>query len=213
MDNVAGYGFRFVKARQGDHQIVEEGIVAAAQSFDVNGGAQNVALRVGDPVIRLAGGGFNLCDGAEGAGGALAPYGIVVGIKQYWNGTRLVTGNSLPSDTAYGTNLERQTKILVTPVQTAYWEVDVDDIVTATTKAAYQAFQGENADHRLQGASGEAYASPRLDISGHNTTATLIWRIVEVSKTLENRDFAGAFVKLIVVSNVYQQPEVNATGV
>jgi hypothetical protein len=101
-------------------------------------------------------------------------------------------------------------------VNQAIWEIDCDDAVTATTEAAYQLTGGANADHRLHGAAGaaaESGAKPRLDISTVNTTNTLIWRIIGISPTQNNRDYSGNYVKLLVVANLAQDPFQNATGI
>lgn len=214
-DNVARYGFRWVRGLDGGKPmpVVEEHTVATAASFDVNGGAQNVLLRKGDPVIQLADGSMDLCDGAEGAGGALVPYGICVGIKQYYDGSRLrVSPEYLPSDIAWGTLRERRSAIFVMPISAGVWEIDADDAVTATTEAAYEALVGSNIDFRLSGLVNELYANPRGDISTTNTTNTLMLRIIAISKTVENSDFTGNFVKLHVIANRAQRPWSSATG-
>lgn len=217
MDNFNFYGFRFFKSRFGSAMpAFERGFAVTGQAFNVNGGIQNANLQPGDLVRKLASGGLTLCDGAEGAGGALPPLGVVMHIGPYFDGTRMKPSNQLPSNVAYGTILERQSTIWYLPVESAIWEVDCDDAVTATTEAAYQLTGGANADHRNAGAAGAAVetgAKPRLDISTVNTTNTLIWRILGISPTQNNRDYSGNFVKLLVQPNVWQAPEVNATGI
>lgn len=214
-DNTQRYGFRWSTAANGGRPMPspEEVIVASAESFDVNGGASNVAIGPGDVVRRKSTGGVGQCDGAEGGGGALSPAFIVVGIKPYWDGTKMVYNTVLPSDTTYGTVLERQTKLLVVPVEAGNWEIDCDDAATATTEAAYQAFIGEYCDHRHDVTSTNTRFYPRLDISTHNTTSTLLWRIVGISKTLENQDYSGNYVKLIVYPNVIQNKTAGLTGI
>lgn len=209
MDNTPLYGIRWAREwNSSDTPPVVPRFVATAAAFNINNGAQGVGLGAGDPVISLSTGGVTLCDGSEGAGGALAVFGIVAGVKPYWNATkaRMDFGEVLPSGTAWGTILERQSWVLVTPAEAGWWEIDVDDATTATTEAAYQAFVGENADHILSAAVGGTRALPKLDISSHATTATLIWRIEGVSKSMYNRDFAGANTKLIVRINRAQAP-------
>lgn len=216
MDNAVKYGFRWSNANGGRNmpQPLEE-LVVTSQAFAVNGGAAAPGLGIGDPVIRLSTGGVTLADGTEGAGGAVNIYAVVVGVKPYYDATfgRMTPSNVLPSAVAYGTNLERQSKVLVVPVGWGLWDVDVDDATTATTLAAYQLFIGENADHILTGVSGQVRAFPKLDISGHGTSNALHWRIVRVSPTQENQDFSGANVKLTVAANVAQGVPYTATGV
>lgn len=214
-DNRQEYGFRWSVAANGGRPMPApmEMIVPTLTSFDVNGGASNVALGPGDPVILLSTGGVDLCDGAEGAGGALAPYGIVVGVGPYWDGTKMVRGSTLPSDTAYGTILERQSKVYVVPIQAGIWELDCDDATTATTEAAYQAFIGENVNYIFDTTSTNTRATPRIDISTHNTTNTLVLNIVGISPTKNNQDFSGNYVKLLVRANVVQLVSAGVTGV
>ena len=90
------------------------------------------------------------------------------------------------------------------PVDAGIWEVDCDDASTITTEANWRSAVGNNVDHRLSGASGDLYATPRLDISTVNTTSTLIWNIVGLSPTVDNFDLAGNYVKLLVRANVCQ---------
>lgn len=216
-DNAARYGFRWVRGREGGKPmpVIEERICATGASFDVNGGAQNVSLRKGDPVILLSDGSVDLCDGNEGAGGALNLYGIFMGCKQYWNGTKLLMAQEyLPSDISWGTVWERRTIVYVAPFLAGVWEIDTDDTSASyDTEAEFHAFVGENADYKLWGASGELFANPRLDISTHATTSTLVLRIVDVSKTVENADYAGNYVKMHVEANLSGRPAFTATGV
>lgn len=215
-DNPIKYGFRWSLAHNGGRNMPqpEEMIVATSQAFNINGGAQGVALGPGDPVTRLSTGGANLCDGSEGAGGGVALYGICVGVLPYYDVTfgYMRPAGLLPSAVAYGTNLERQSKILVVRAEAGVWEVDCDENSTATTLAAFQAFMGENCDHVLTGVVGATRALPRLDISTH-ATATSQWRIVGISKTAENQDYSGNYVKLYVTVNESQGPYFTATGV
>lgn len=208
-DNRTQYGFRWAKALNGGKAMPspEKMIVATSESFDVSGGASNVELRVGDPVIKLATGGVTLCNGAENGATVVGAYGIVVGVGPYWDGSKMVWKRSLPSDVAWGTNLARQSTVYVVPITAGIWEIDCDDATTATTEAAYQALIGQNANFTLAGASGAAYATPRLDISTAATTATLTMRIVGISLTVMNQDFSGNYVKLLVRANLAQHPD------
>jgi hypothetical protein len=210
-DNRAGYGFRYAGARWGAPYMPLWLPVATSEAFNVTGGTSGVNLGSGDPVVRLSTGGVTLCAGAETT--AVPPYGIVVAVGPYWDGARMQPTDLLPSATAWGTNLERQSFVGVIPIEQAYWEIDCDDNTTATTLAAYQAFGGENCDIRLNGGvsgtlratnTSQPRAFPMLDISAHATTNSLKFRIVRVSDTRDNVDFAGNYVKMIV--------EVNITG-
>ena len=84
------------------------------------------------------------------------------------------------------------------PAAGNYFEIDCDDAATATTYAAYLALKGELCDHRLKSLSEtDGKVWPRLDISTH-ATASGQWKIEQISKSMNNVDFAGANVKLIV---------------
>ncbi len=215
-DNRQSYGWRWSTAANGGRPMPTpmEVIVASAESFDINGGASNVQIGPGDIVRSKNTGGVELCEGSEASGGTTeTPRYIVVGVKPYWDGTQMVIGNTLPSDTTYGTVLERQSKLLVVPVEAGVWEVDCDDAATATTLAAYQAFIGEHCDHVHSIVATNTRPYPRLDISGHATTSTLMWNIVGISPTMDNQDFSGNYVKLLVFPNVIQLKTAGLTGI
>jgi hypothetical protein len=106
----------------------------------------------------------------------------------------------------YSTNLERMSYVYVAPAFGSVWSIDVDDNTTAATEAAYLAFIGQNADHILVADTTNANrpkADPQLHITGHATTNTLHWRIIDYSQSV-GMDFSGKFVSLHV--------EVNITG-
>jgi hypothetical protein len=217
-DNRLGYGFRWSVGANGGRPEPSpiEMIVASAESFDVNGGAANVGLGAGDPVKLLSTGTVTLCDGSEGAGGALKPWGIVVGVGPYYDAAKgvMTYGNVLPSDTTWGTVQARRSTVLVVPVQAGIWEVDCDDTSIGTTEASYVAAAGLNVDHILCGASGETRAKPRLDASSAAAaTATLIWQILGISKTQHNTDFSGSYVKLLVRCNNPQFAPAGVAGI
>ena len=212
MDNPIAYGFRLERAPDGLSPLPAIG--ATAQSHDVYGGAANVILRPGDPVYQLSTGAVTLAAGSESSGGtATAPFGIVACVGPYYNSVtgRMELCEGLPSDVAWGTNLQLQSRFSYWPLDTTIWKIQADDKVTATTLAAYQALIGENCDHKLCGASGEKYAKPRLDISGHATTSTLVWRIVGVSPIYLN-DPAESYFELLVRANVIGAAPHDTTG-
>lgn len=212
MDNRRQYGFRPYRCRTGDTPPYERGLIVTAQSFDVNGGAANVQLRAGDPV-RETDTGFVLCDGSEGSGGCLAASHIVAGIGWQWDATLgfMTFKKGMSSDIAYGTNLSREGRIIVIPVESCVWEIDCDENDSYTTEATYRALGHSNVNHVLCGQTGERWANPRLDISTAATTNTLIWRIRGISPTRENRDFSGEYVKLLVEANLADRPAFGGT--
>jgi len=203
-DNAVRYGFRYVKSRYGGGNApIQEAWIATAASFDVNAGAQNVFLGEGDPIVQLSDGSVTLGVGSEGTDSTTL-LGIVQGIKQYYDtakGVMTAMGPGIPSDLAWGTNLARQSRVYFTPIESAIWAIQVDDAVTATTEAAYQAFIGENCRFVNTGTSGQLRAFPKLDISTHATTNTFPWKIIGVSQTAQNQDYSGQNVELYVISN------------
>lgn len=207
-DNRMCYGFRPNGRRWGSATYNPlPMIVATSEPFNVTGGTSAVGLGVGDPVTRLATGGVTLCAGAETT--PVVPYGIVCGIGPNWNAAlgQMQFTDVLASATAWGTNLDRQSVVYVLPIEGWYWEIDCNDADAATTKAAYQAFGGENCSFALYGgiaptSNPQNRAHPRLDIGSHATTNTLALRINRVSDTQDNVDFTGNYVKMIVEINI-----------
>jgi hypothetical protein len=213
MDNIPRYGFRPFGKRFEDLQV-DKLLIVSGQTFDVNGGASNISLRPGDLVYPIASGGWALAGGTEEANGAtVSASHVICGISWQWDATtgKMELKHGLADAVAYSTNLTRTSWVFGIPVEACQWSVDVDDAATATTEAGYRALINDNVDHHLCGESGDAYAYPRLDISGATTTNTLKWRIRGIDPTRENRDFAGAYVKLIVEANVVARPAFGGT--
>jgi hypothetical protein len=199
-DNIAIYGLRpFIGRYSSDAPIVEKFVATAYQAAP---GAVNVDLNIGDPVIRTTTGSV-----AIAVAGATNPvYGVIVGVPRVWDsGLGAVRpSDRVPGGTAW-TSIDRQTRVLVRLAQGTLWEVDVDDAVTATTLAAYQAFIGENVNLVYGASALTAKANPRVAIAGHATTNTFQCNIVDVSPSQMNQDFAGANVKLIVQFNLVDE--------
>lgn len=197
-DNVAKYGFRFFRSRSGSGTPTpEERFLASA--YQAAPGGTNVDINIGDPLTLVNDG--SLAIATAGSSGRISH--ICVGVKQYYDGTRMRSGDRVPGGQGvYGTNLERQTLIYALRTEDVIWEIDCNDATTATTLAAYQAFINENADIAYSASSSTKLANPRLAISTHNTTATLQCRIVGISPTVNNQDFSGNYVKLLVTINM-----------
>lgn len=222
-DNLSRYGFRYMGMTGGiGHAKPIKRFAASAANWDVTGGAQNIGLGAGDVVTLVNDGSITLCAGNETT--PVAPWGVIMSCNPYYDSTIGQAGamrysSVVPSDVTYGTNLSRQTSFMVMPfLPGQLWEVDVDDATTATTEAAYQAFISENVSFINAGVSGQTRAYPKLDISSHATTATLFFRIQGIAPTLDNVDFSGANVKLLVEANValnpvYQAAATGSTGV
>lgn len=200
-DNAVKYGFRLVRMRSGfAHASQEEAFCVSGQAFS-SGVLSNASLRPGDPIVRLASGGVTLAPGTDGTPGDIL--GVVVGVKQYYDTVRggvTQLGNAVPSGLAYGTNLDLQTKVYYIPAEAGVWAIQVNDAVTATTKAAYQLLVGTNANHVYTATTGLAL-TPKLNISTSAVTATLGWRIIGLGSDTNNVDYAGANVELYVTCN------------
>lgn len=205
-DNMQKYGFRWSTRFNGGPMPAPVRIpVATGQDFVVS--AANYSLGAGDVVLMESTGMLDISLATE------AVYGIVVGVEPYWDGSVMRPSNLLPSGVSYGTNLSRQSFLLVVPSHLGYWEVDCDDNTTATTLAAYQALVGDNADHAHSPNATTLRVHPRLDISDHKTGAAQ-WRIVNISGDVANKDFSGNYVKLIVAANETQWgPAYTSTGI
>lgn len=207
-NNTQLYGFRWAVGynRYSMPSSVER-FVASAANFTVSGFGTNLNLNVGDPVRIATDGSVTLSGGNENSQTSQPIWGVVIGFgsQGYFNGTRMVRSTFLPSGVTYGTSIDRQTRVLVAPISEGYWELDVDDNVTATTLLTYQALIGENVDHRLNAALSTApllSANPQINIASHNpATTTLSLRIENVSQNFSNLDFTGTNVKLIVSVN------------
>jgi hypothetical protein len=149
-------------------------------------------------------------DGLErAAAGDTVICGVMIGVKQYWDGTFRKRGRYLPASTSYDTDLTKQSLVEFIPVGGQVFEVDADDGTTATTEAAYLALINENCDHIVEsGTLNISYMA--LDVSTH-ITATAQWRIVGVSKRV-NQDFASSRVKLLVECNESAEPTYATAG-
>ena len=208
MDNVKRYGFRWSIAGNGGKSCPNPlyYTVASGQNDTNDGAGFSVDLNVGDPVKMVNDGGVSLALTTEEV------LGIITTISPYWDGTRMVFGNKLPNQTTWGTNEERRSYVGIVPATAGTWEIDCDDKVTATTKTAYELLIHLNTEHVVPGIAAQTSADPMLDISLVNTTNTLIWRIVGISRTLENQDFSGSYVKLLVQINVGEEAGFVATA-
>lgn len=207
-DNQAQYGIRWAAgyAGQNNFPTVEERTVPSGASFDET--QTNLYLGKGDLVKLETNGGVTLWLNADTAAG---PYGVVMGVLPYWDGTVMKPTRLLPSDIVYGTNLQRQSKVLVAPLAQGVWEADVDD-QNNTTEAAYQTLVNMNVTV-LNSTTNTTRPAARIDISTAASTSTLNFRLVGISKTQLNQDFSGANVKMLIVGNVIQQAMDGQAGV
>jgi hypothetical protein len=211
-DNAAVYGFRWSVAYNGKpHPQPIEVAVASGQNFTISGSATNFNINVGDLVSYSTTGTVIVAGGNENAQTSVAVYGVVVGMgsQGFFNGTRMVRQTFLQSGVTYGTNVDRQTKLLVVPASAGFWEADCDGVgsAAASTYLGYQAFINENVDHQNVGVSASLQLNPKINIASHAAaTATLSWRIAGISQNVSNQDYTGANVKLVVSINKGQEP-------
>lgn len=191
-DNVAKYGFRFYRSRSGSgNPSPEKRFLASA--YGGQPGSANCDVQIGDPMTLVNDG--SLAFATAGSAGSISH--IVVGVEQYWDGTWMRSGNKVPyASGVYGSNLERQTRILCIRAEDAIWEIDCD---AASTFATLQAAVNANADFSYNASAPNA--NPRLGVSTINTTHSLQLRIQGVSDTKFNQDFTGAYVKMLVIVN------------
>lgn len=212
-DNTYEYGFRWVKGEYGQATPPIQR-VRLATAYQPAAGGTNVDLHPGDPIQIASTGYGTICVGSEGTQSII--YGIYAGQGPEFDGTVMQPRNKhTGGGGAYGTNLERTTYIYVIPVAGQVFEIAADDSSTFTTEATYTAAIGENADFVLVADvtnANDPKATPKLDISTHNTTSTLQCRIIDLAPRV-NTDFSGLNVNLRVTFNKVQQAPFNTTGV
>jgi hypothetical protein len=209
-DNRHKYGFRFYATQSGAQRPAAfEGIIASAYAGDVGG---SVGVSIGDPVVRLADGTYEL---AQDTNTSDRLYGVIVGIRGKVDANGKARPCSyLPSGTTYALE-ETTSKVMIVPFSNHIWEIDHTG-GAATTLAAYRALMGLNADFAYSRDTSNAdkpRANPVIDLATADTTAALQFRLVDVSKTQENQDFSGANVKLLVQLNQGADPMLGTTGV
>lgn len=201
-DNTARYGLRWYKGWGGrNNPVPVEMVVATANDFDVSSGPSNIPLSPGDLVSIASTGGVVLHDAST------PPFGVVVGLGPYYDSAKgaMTFGSALPHNTAYGTNLERQTKVFVVPIDQGIWEVDVAATNSNySTLALYQAKVGLNVSIANTQTTSNTKAWPVAVSSTLATTSTHCFRFLGLSPTVENQDFSGANVKILVVANYAQ---------
>lgn len=204
-------GFRFVKTKNGSVTMpaVLDCSVATGYQGQV-AATYNVHLSVGDPVTRVSTGGVEHCPGTEGTPGL--PFGVVVGVKPYWNGTAMTFGTSLPGGTAWATNENRRSFVQVLPVEGCVFEIDCMDVGSNNTAAEFRDLIGNNADHNLTAVVAGVSSKPKLDLTSVGTD-TEQWRIWDMAGSMENRNFNSANVKMQVIANELQFPSYSTTGV
>lgn len=209
-DNTHKYGFRPVKGAYAgaSHPKAVRKFVASGYQAQDDGSGFSVDLNVGDPVKLVNDGSIALANTTNSV------WGVIVGFGNYYNAAngRMEPTDKLPGGSTWTGDDQRPWVYVVPTADHQLFEIDVDDATTATTLTAYLALVGENCTHVCPGNSTTKKAEPRLDISLHATTESLVWRIEDVSMSQENQDFSGANVKLIVSCNETQHAGQAATN-
>jgi hypothetical protein len=196
-NNVRRYGFRWASSANGSSQpVTVRKHVASGVTF--SDGSNTVPLSAGDPVKLKSDGGVEL------AASGNAVYGIVLGVGPYWDGTKMVRGSTLPSGTTWGTNYERQSWVYVAPASQGLWEIDAEDS-SYTSEATYRNAVNLQFDHAFDTAITTS-AWPQLKTSTAGATTDKTWRLEDISPTVENQDFSGLYVKLLVRVVLSQEP-------
>lgn len=205
-DNTYTYGFRWFANIGGGNQP-KPLRCRLASAYDAAPGGTHVNIRPGDVVKPVNDGTVALA-----AAGDTTILGVVSHVGPYYDSGvgEMVIADSIPyGQGAYSTNLDRETQVFVIPANGAIFQVMADDSSTATTRAAYTAFIGENADMINVPVTG--YAHPLLDISDHKT-ATAQLRILDLVLR-PDVDYTGKYVPLLVTVNESYLPPYTTSGV
>lgn len=221
-DNQSLYGFRLYRASLGNGGGGPVAVpVTVASNYDSTTpvGTAGVGFHVGDVVNQLTDGSVQHVLAGDGTTSTITrrPLGVVVGIAPVFNVAKGQFGvmdrfNFLPAGVTYGTNLERQSTLLIVPIEGNTFEVDVKGSAVASTLAGFQALVGANVDLVYTAVAPSAF--PTLDsVLANYTTATRQFRVTGVSQSVANQDFTGANVKLLVTGNMIQNAPFFTTGV
>ena len=202
MANPTVAGFRWYKSLSGHARPVTHTIRVADD--------YGTLLATGDLIRRTTDGTALMAIGSEGSQSNIL--GLMTGVKQYWDGSVLRKRAFLPASISYDTLLERASIIEYISMEDNLFEVDADTAegTSYDTRAEIEGLIGENADFVLGAANGN-FPRAVLDISSHNTTSTLQFRIVGLKEN-ELQDYSTTLrLKFIVKCNVSQLT--NTTGV
>lgn len=212
MDNVQLYGFRWHSTLFGGADKPSPIRCRVASGYQASPGGTNVDLYPGDPVMPVAGGTVALAT----AGSSTKIYGVIEGFGPVGPGPVPPAGflpwlNRLPGGTTFTVAEQLEVFAWVIPVFGQVFEVDVNDNTTLTTYSGYVGAIHHNADMAYSASSTLKKAFPKLNISTHNTTNTLQWRIVDIWRRVDI-DPTGLNVKLLVTANLVDNAPINTTG-
>lgn len=145
----------------------------------------------------------------------------VLGVAEAYAYTRSGEGGRRPAKTIPASTTFSPTAVgsptaslcqFIPAVEGYVWEADGDD-ATITTLAAAIGIINENVD--LVVGSGNAttgLSAETIDMSGHATTATLTWRVVDIVRR-PDVDYTVTRQKYLITPNLSEWPSFTATGV
>lgn len=206
-NNTYNYGFRWHEALTAHTDRPKYLRCRLASAYDAAPGGVHVNIRPGDIVKPVSDGTVALA-----VAGDTTILGVVSHVGPYYDSGigEMVIADSIPyGQGAYSSNLDRETQVFVIPALGNVFQCMADDASTATTRAAYTAFIGENADMINAAVTGSAH--PLLDISTH-ATATFQFRILDLLMR-PDVDYTGLYVPLLVTVNEQYLPPQTTTGV
>lgn len=190
--NFVTSGFRYYKPKGVGH-LIEPLPCFVADNY-------NTDLYVGDPVSWVSDG--SVARTAAGSGTTI--YGVISAILQFRNSSGQLVRNGIyvPANTRWTADADR-TMVMVLPAASCMFVVDADDGSSITTVAGGRSVAGENCDHAFTGTAdtGLGLTSCLLDISTHNTTNTLQWRVLDVYDQPSN-DLTQTRARYIVYANL-----------
>ncbi len=186
--------------------------VASGHDFNITGQTADFSLRPGDAIQLTAGGLADVSDVGDPIDYVMVDVG---NSGQVYDATRkrfeispkgLASGKTYPSDNF-------RTRVLAIPVNGVVFEIDVDTSgVTQDSRSDYQALIGQNADLVYEPDVPELTLNPKLNLASV-TTGTAQLRIVGISPSRDNEDFAQANVKMLVMVNESGRVPYGTTGV
>lgn len=180
--------------------------------------ANNYGTRIsfGDPLVLLSDGTVAVAVGSEGTQSVI--YGVANGAEYMESGVRR-KNRFLPASTTFtpttvGSIQESYIEVIL--AAGAIFEVDADDGSTISTIAGAYNLVGENCDHVFTaGTAANGESATLLDISTHAITASLQWRILEISGGIDpiDNDVTLTRAKYLVTVNRGYQPMGTSSGV
>jgi len=158
--------------------------------------AYGTALYRGDFVKVLSDGTIAACSAGD------TIYGVVSHVPQYYDGTVVRAGGSLPASTTWGSVIGRESLVAVIPVRGQIFSLCADDGTTAVTQATFESYVQENVEW-VAGTHVGDQSGTLADISTHATTNTLSLRIENIPNK-NFQDFTSTGVELEVSVNLVQ---------